>query len=419
MNGDLVGELSRSRTGVLSFQYNSQWLDNHHKRPISLSLPLQNEPYIGDKVYNFFDNLLPDNPAIRGRIQARFMAETNQPFELLSHIGKDCVGALQLSDKIETDVKKIVGAAVTDSDIAKTLKNYQQAPLGMSHSEDDFRISIAGAQEKSAFLWHENKWKRPFQSTPTTHIFKLPIGKIPYQQIDLSDSCENEWICTQIAKAFGLDTANCKIIHFEDVKTLVVERFDRKFSGDNSWIIRLPQEDMCQAMGYSPSLKYQSDGGPGILNIMDLLLGSQKSKHDQEHFLKSQVLFWLLAAIDGHAKNFSLFIEALGRYQATPLYDIMSAYPIIYSKQMEKQKIKMAMSLKGKNNHYAWHKIQPRHFVSTAEFANFSAKRAKKIVDDMLMQIDEVIDAVGNILPKNFPDRIATPIFEGMKKLRN
>ena len=115
------------------------------------------------------------------------------------------------------------------------------------------------------------------------------IHMIQHQSIDLSDSCENEWLCTQIAKAFGLPVANTDIMRFKDIKALVVERFDRKWSNDTSWLMRLPQEDCCQALGYSPHLKYEADGGPGIREIMQLLLGSRKSILDQEYFFRAQV----------------------------------------------------------------------------------------------------------------------------------
>ncbi|MCP4232256.1 MAG: type II toxin-antitoxin system HipA family toxin, partial [Aestuariibacter sp.] len=302
--------------------------------------------------------------------------------------------------------------------ISNILRNYRSAPLGMSREEGhDFRISLAGAQEKTALLWHNNGWHRPVGTTPTTHIFKLPIGRIEHSGMDLSESCENEWLCLQIAKAFGLPVCEAKIIQFEDTKALVVERFDRRLS--NGWIMRLPQEDLCQVLGISPNLKYENDGGPGISTIMKFLLQSRESKVDREIFFKSQVLFWLLAAIDGHAKNYSVFIEAEGRFKLAPLYDIMSAYPLIANRQLDAQKIKMAMALIGKNRHYHWHKIQPRHFLSTARSAGFSTKSATSIMQEVLDTIGDAIDSVKKIIPIHFPEHIADSIFEGMIKQRN
>lgn len=424
MNGILIGALEKTKQGSLIFTYDQGWLNTPGARPVSLSLPLISQPFSGDVVYNFFDNLLPDNQQIRARIQAKFHAPTDQPFDLLASIGRDCVGAVQIIEGKVPDFKKEINfESLNEKQMASILRNYQINPLGMTDIDEEFRISIAGAQEKTAFLYHNNNWCRPLKETPTTHIFKLPIGYIPQQQIDLSDSCENEWLCSRIAGGFGLPVANCEILSFEDIKVLSVERFDRKLSSDDRWLMRLPQEDMCQALGVSSNLKYQSDGGPGIKNIMGLLLGSSQPALDRDMFYRSQILFWLLAGIDGHAKNFSIFIEPEGKYRLTPLYDIMSAYPLIERKQLEAKKIKMAMALKGKNIHYHWYNLQRRYFLETAKAINYSVETAENILDEMLDQTDSVIDKVTVELPKGFPSNISQPIFDGLqlarKKLKN
>jgi len=420
MNGLHIGRLTKSTAGALTYSYVPEWLATDGARPISLSMPLRHQAYSGEVVYNFFDNLLPDNREILDRIQARFKATTSHPFDLLAAIGMDCVGAIQTVSENESprDVKRIEGTALTDAQIVGILKNYRTAPLGMNQEEDqDFRISIAGTQEKTALLWHDNSWRRPIGTTPTTHILKLPIGKIEHSGMDLSESCENEWLCLKIAEAFGLPVCQAEISVFEDAKALVVKRFDRR-PGDE-WIIRLPQEDLCQALGVSPNLKYENDGGPGIQSIMKFLLQSRDAKHDRELFFKSQVLFWLLAAIDGHAKNFSVFIEPEGRYRLTPLYDIISAYPLMANRQLEANKIKMAMALYGKNRHYHWHSIQPRHFQSTAKHSGFNLKTANKLTDQILDTVDDAISNVMSSLPDNIPNQIADSIFTGMRKQRN
>lgn len=170
----------------------------------------------------------------------------------------------------------------------------------------------------------------PHNNTPTTHIIKLPIGVIESHSytMDLSNSVENEYLCTLIAKEFDLPVPHCSIIKTKNVKALAVERFDRKYSSDKSWIIRLPQEDFCQILNIPSALKYENEGGPGIIDIMKYLLGSSNADQDRFHFMKAQVLFWLLAATDGHAKNFSVFINQEGRFHLTPLYDICPSIPI-------------------------------------------------------------------------------------------
>ncbi|MDF1764508.1 MAG: type II toxin-antitoxin system HipA family toxin [Oleibacter sp.] len=419
MNGYTVGKLTKHNHGGLSFCYDNNWLQLQGARPISLSLPLIDINYSGDLVSNFFDNLLPDNSQMRARIQTMFQTNTDQPFDLLASIGKDCVGAIQLCSESSNFTKNITARPLSTKQIADILKDYINSPLGIVDRNSDFRISIAGAQEKTAFLLNNKKWQLPIGSTPTSHIFKLPIGFIEHQQLDLRDSCENEWLCAEIAKAYGFEVANTYINQFQSAKTLIVERFDRRWSEDKTWLMRLPQEDLCQALGVPSNLKYESDGGPSIIDIMRLLLGSTHSKQDRITFFRTQILFFLLGAIDGHAKNFSIFIEPLGAYRLTPLYDIMSAHPLTASKQLQVKKIKMAMALHGKNKHYHWHKIQRRHFISTATLANFDRQLAESLLDDMLGKVDTIISHVTALLPTKFPQSISAPIFKGMHTAKN
>jgi serine/threonine-protein kinase HipA len=420
MNGQLVGYLRKLPSGAMTFQYAEAWLKAAGARPVSLSLPLKYTAYEGDLVYNFFDNLLPDNERIRARIQARFKISSSQPFDLLAAIGADCVGAIQLcqAEMLPNRIDTTTAQPLTSGEIAKLLRGYREVPLGMIEESDDFRISIAGAQEKTALLWYQGQWCRPTGATPTSHIFKLPIGAIAHSNIDLSNSCENEWLCLEIAKAFGFTTANAQIQQFEDVKVLVVDRFDRRWSKDEKWLMRLPQEDMCQALGVSPNLKYQSDGGPSMAEIMRLLLGARNSEADRETFFRTQVLFWLLAAIDGHGKNFSIYIEPGGSYCLTPMYDVISAYPLMKSRAISKQKVKIAMALKGTTkNNYLWLMIQPRHFLMTAKAIDFSQKKTEQILIEMLEQTGQIAEKITASLPVGFPADIGESILQGMSLL--
>lgn len=415
MNGLLVGELWKLSNGALQFKYAKEWLSSEYSRSLSLSLPLSERVYQGDIIYNFLDNLLPDNDAIRAKMQARFQTSTIQPFDLLAAVGSDCVGAIQLSSELSAKPTTIDAKALSSNEIADLLKGYGVNPLGMRDTDGDFRISIAGAQEKTALFKMGDNWFLPQGSTPTTHILKLPIGVLAHNNLDLSQSCENEWLCMEIAKAYQLPVADTEVIQFEDQKVLAVERFDRKWINDSK-LVRLPQEDMCQALGVAPAIKYEAEGGPSIKQIMEILRGSQNAQQDRAVFFKSQILFWLLAAPDGHGKNFSLFIEANNGYRLTPLYDVLSAYPLIGGAGLQKQKIKMAMALQGKKRHYKWDSIQPRHFMTTAKASGYSEKLAANHLYEMLSNTEHVIDSVREKLPDDFPVEIAKTIFEGVAK---
>jgi serine/threonine-protein kinase HipA len=285
----------------------------------------------------------------------------------------------------------------------------------MSENQD-FRISLAGAQEKTAYLKLKDGWGRPRGATPTTHIFKLPIGRIENAGIDLSESVENEWLCLRVLDAFGVKVAAAEIAEFGDVKILAVERFDREFSEDKSWIIRHPTEDMCQANGVAPGLKYESAGGPGIAKIMSLLESSQRAEEDRKTFMKTVFIFWLMAAIDGHAKNFSIFIRRQGRFRLTPIYDVISAYPFVAKRQIQSKKLKMAMAVHGKNNQYVWDKILPHHWFDEAKKVKFPKSEMQIIIEDTISRIDEDVDKVYSSLRDDFPPHIAEPIFDGIKR---
>ena len=149
---------------------------------------------------------------------------------------------------------------------------------------------------------------------------------------------------------------------------LVVPRFDRQPSSDGTWLLRLPQEDLAQVCGIGPDAKYEADGGPGIAEILARLAGSAQAAADRHDFFRTQVLFWMLAAIDGHAKNFSVFIEPRGHFRLTPRYDVLSAYPVLgHGKgKLAPEKVKMAMAVRGTNRHYKWREIRRPHFERTA-----------------------------------------------------
>lgn len=421
MNGELVGQWQIDPRGQHAFHYVDDWVSSEGARPISLSMPLQppQVSYRGDAVEAYFDNLLPESTEIRKRIRDKLGAPTMAAFDLLVEIGRDCVGAVQLlpPDMPPPDVRRIEGEALDETGVANCLRAaVAGVPFGQREAEP-YRISLAGMQEKTALLLKDGEWQKPLGATPTTHIFKLPLGRVGNRQADLSTSVENEWLCARIVREFGLPIASCEIADYEDQHVLVVERFDRRLSADNAWWLRLPQEDMCQATGTSPSIKYEADGGPGITEISNLLLGSNNATQDRRLFFRAQVLFWMLCACDGHAKNFSVFIERYGRFRLTPLYDVISAFPILGNGryQLAPKKVDMAMALTGKNRHYRRAEIQPRHWLSTANKAGLGAS-AREDIAELVARTPKVIERVSAALPKNFPQKVAQPIFDGLAR---
>ena len=414
LNNRLVGHLNKAPGGAIDFRYDQAWLDLRGPIPVSLSLPLREDAYRGEPVAAVFENLLPDSDKLRRLVAEKVGADGIDAYGLLTRIGRDCVGALQFIPADADDVRvnsAIAGQELGEAEIELLLKNLSRAPLGLGE-EDDFRISVAGAQEKTALLWHEGAWFKPHGTTPTTHIFKTQIGTLQ-NGIDLSNSVENEYYCLKLLAAFGLPVNTAEILTFRETKALVIERFDRRLTKDGH-LHRLPQEDLCQALSCPPTRKYQSEGGPGMVEVLDRLKASDTPDDDQKAFLKAQVLFWLMGATDGHAKNFSVHLGPYGTFSLTPFYDVLTAQPSLDARQIERKQMNLAM-LAGTGRHYRMDEIQGRHFVQTVERAGLPGALATGVLEDVVKSVDSAVESVVKQLPKGFPEAIHTSVVNGMK----
>ena len=413
LNGRLVGQLQRETSGATHFQYDESWLIWDKTFPVSLSLPLREDRYVGDPVIAVFDNLLPDNADVRRRVAARSGADGIDPYSLLSAIGRDCVGALQfLPDGVDPGkAGEINSAPISDDEIAQMLSNLATAPLGIG-DDQEFRISIAGVQDKTALLRIDDTWHVPHGTTATTHILKPQIGQ--RDNYDLTRSVENEHMCLEILGALDLPVARTNIADFGDTRALVIERFDRQWTTSGR-LLRVPQEDCCQALSCPPTRKYQSDGGPGMADIFEFLKASDDPAYDQLIFMKAQIAFWLLGAIDGHAKNFSLFSHPGGGFQLTPLYDVMSTQHLLDDMSLQRKNMKLAMSV-GNNKHYRVHEIQPRHFKQSADGAGLADGMVELALNQVSDTLPDAIATVSNSLPEDFPEALRDSIAEGALK---
>ena len=406
-----VGRYSRAPSGATSFRYDPDWLSSEKAFPISLSMPLSDRIWSGEGATSYFDGLLPDDRTVREKIAAREQADSAGIFDLLAVIGRDCVGALRfVPEGLDPgNPTKMEYRPVSDSEIAIRIASLATNPLGIYADEDDFRISIAGMQEKTAFLRVDEQWQLPLGPTPTSHIFKPAMKEGP-DGADFSDTPWNEWLCLVLCRALGLEAANAEVRLFDGKPVIVVERFDRTWQ--ESVLYRLPQEDLCQALGIPPMRKYQSDGGPGIIDVLECLNGAIAPYEDRLTFMKAQIVFWLLAAIDGHAKNFSIFITP-GGYKLTPLYDVMSAAPY---PEFPVQKIKLAMSVGGKS-YYRLKQIQIRHFYQTGQKAGLREQEMDSIFSGLVAEIDDAIaEAAALAADAGMPEPTSGPILAGVNK---
>lgn len=420
-NGTYVGRWTVTARGDMELQYAPAWRASAVGRPLSLSLPfgLGDEPLKGSAVEHYFDNLLPDSPAIRKRVAERFRTGSVESFDLLWAIGRDCVGALQFlpEGSAPEGQDRVEGVEADEAAIERHLLEVVTPDrFGARDPDDDFRISLAGAQEKDAFLRWNGRWMKPRGATPTTHIFKLPLGLVGGKQADFSTSVDNEWLCLKLIDAYGLPVPQAEIATFGQQRVLVVERFDRTVSADGQRLLRLVQEDFCQATGTSPLVKYEAEGGPGLGVLFNLLQQSVEAERDLRTLMASQLLFWMLRAPDGHAKNFSIHLLPGGRYRMTPLYDVMSAYPVMGDgpNQWSPRALKLAMALVGKNRHYEAERIQRRHFNSTAKRFGYG-ETAEPMIRELVERTPAVIDQVQRALPAGFSQEVADKVLGGLQ----
>ncbi|MEO7329369.1 MAG: type II toxin-antitoxin system HipA family toxin [Minicystis sp.] len=384
LSGRPVGRVERGPEGRLTFRYDDDWSSVKSAIPLSLSMPLTSPTHKHERIEAFLWGLLPDNDVILERWAKRFQVSPRNPFGLLSHVGEDCAGAVQfvfperlsrLDPQRPPEIEWIDEAAVE-----QRLESLLRDPSASRSGSDEGQFSLAGAQAKTALLFESGRWGVPSGRTPTTHILKPPMP-------ELDGHVENEHLCLRLARSLGLPTADSEVRRFGSQVAIVIERFDRVRTVDLAAaaameaaaaavaavenlasaaraadaaaragalgklaavqpILRLHQEDLCQAMAVKPALKYENEGGPGVATIVSLLRAHSSSPAaDVGTFIDALLFNWLIAGTDGHAKNYSILHGGGGRVRPAPLYDIASALPYGH---LDARRLKLAMKIGGK-----------------------------------------------------------------------
>lgn len=419
-NGDHVGRYRKSTTGSIEFQYVDSWLQRGDAFPISLSLPLRSDPYVGDRVEAVFENLLPDNPEHRETIAEQVGSDGAGTFALLEKIGRDCVGSMQFLPEGQqpSEPTTISSDPLSDSEVAKLIRDLRYYPLGMREDEP-FRISLAGQQEKTALLHLDGDWHEPLGPTPTTHLLKPEID-----DPRLFKTVENEYFCMTLADQLGLVVPAVRLRTFEGQRVLIVQRFDRLFSDDGTEMLRIHQEDFCQALGWPGNRKY--DGSSRL--CFDVLRESNQVQEDHRRLIRTLVFFWLIGANDGHLKNFSLFLSQPNPYRLTPLYDVMSVEPYSldnpesnppersresgnYGVQFD-MTLRLAMGL-GPEEKRDISKIRAEDFLRLAEESVLSSSELEAIIDDLSQTFPDALQRTLKQTHSVVPDSITQPIHHG------
>ena len=384
IDGDEIGTINQDGRGKFNFAYDDAYRRKKTAIPLSLSMPLAVGEH-GDKaVTPYMWGLLPDNDDTLASLGRHFSVNPRNPFSLLSAVGEDLQGAVQMIPPNGLgDLKKREGITLLSREtIEERFKELIRDPGAIQFTKAGGQFSLAGAQRKKALYLVNGKWYEPRGRTPTTHILKPPIS-------GLAGQVENEMFCVRLAPTLGLPAPKCWTEHFGDITVVVIERFDRRrlsgrtlmpIDSPGGEVHRVHQEDCCQALKVLPRNKYQSDGGPGIKAIMDLLSGSGRPSEDRDRFMRACALNFVIAGTDAHAKNYGLLLSAGGRFRLAPLYDIASWLP--YSK--DKHHDRLAMSVDG---YYHIDRILPRHWEDQARKCGYDADRALAHIRDLIARI--------------------------------
>lgn len=326
IDGEVIGRMTADRAGRLSFAYEGSWLDAPRAHPLSVSIPLANIVYPQRTVLPYLWNLLPENPNVLQRWGQQYHVSSTNPFKLLAHVGADVPGAAQFVppeklDEVQSNRPSIDWIA--DDELAERLRQLRDDAAAVRRPGDVGKMSLPGAQVKTAFYWDEKRkrWGVPGGRTPTTHIIKPCIP-------GFDGLVENEHLCQDIATRLGMPAARSRVLQLDEAY-IVVERYDRLPPAPGTSLVRrVHQEDMCQALGLMPGRKYQEEGGPGIPAIVTLIRRvSSDPETDVERFLRANMLNWLIGGTDAHAKNYSLLVSGGGEIRLAPLYDISSQLP--------------------------------------------------------------------------------------------
>jgi serine/threonine-protein kinase HipA len=336
MDGVLVGEVGQDRSGRVRLLYDEDYLVTPGAVPLSLSMPLVARRYKNASLGPWLEGLLPDRHEVLTRWRREFKVGDTSTFALLRHVGEEVAGAAQFvrPDRVEEATNEGAVSVLTEADIAERLRILQRDPFAWEPATGGGQFSLAGSQSKFAIWRDGDRWGVPTGRTPTTHILKPAIR-------DLADQDLNQHLTMEAARRLGMRVPLSEVLSFEDQRAFVVRRYDRVPDADGR-IVRVHQEDMCQALGRPPSEKYEEHDGPTAEDIARLIreqVDRERIDEDVRRFADAIVFNWLIVGTDAHAKNYSILLAA-DQVRLAPLYDLNSYLPYIGT-----QKPKLSMKI--------------------------------------------------------------------------
>jgi serine/threonine-protein kinase HipA len=389
LDGTPTGTLTQSSHGSLGFVYDDGYGADGDPTPLSLSLPVLSRRHRDKAVRSYLEGLLPDSEGTRQRWGRECNVSLNNPFALLTHVGRDAAGAVQIlpPDVDPADAQARTGDIewLSADDVGDLVQGLATHQFDWDPGKFGGRWSLAGAQPKIA-LFREpasGQFGVPRDSTPTNVIVKPAIAGYARHHV-------NETLCLRAAREVGLLAATVEMEQFGDVQVLIATRYDR--TRDNSGWRRVHQEDLCQALSVHPSLKYQSDGGPGVGDIADLLgrLPIEDREVNAERFFKALAYNVLIGGTDAHAKNYSLVLIG-SRAQIAPLYDVASAAP--YD---QRERLRSSMKI---GEHWKMLDVNDSDWGKVGRRLGISGERAVSWVDELRGELPGAFTRAAASLP--------------------
>lgn len=372
----LTGRLWRDEKSRLRFQYDPTWLASKGACPLSLRLPLRKEPFDPDHAHPFFANLLPEGD-VRARIARGLGVSESNDFQLLEELGGDCAGALTLLPEGASPLTQGEYQLVPPDELDRMIEEMPRRPL--LTAQEGLRLSLAGAQEKIPVYLKDGKIYLPRGSNASSHILKPAITRFP-------NTVENEAFCMMLAADSGLPVPKA-VIRKGRQRVYLSERYDRRTSGGK--LVRIHQEDFCQALGVDFSRKYEAEGGPGLKDCFALLdKHSSEPILDKRNLLKAVVFNYLIGNCDAHAKNLSFLLDD-GAVRLAPFYDLVSTK--VYGTLSQKFAMRIGGQLRGE-----W--VAKENWLKLADDAEVGSKAVLAICEEL----GEAVPAAARKLAEQF-----------------
>ncbi len=395
MGPRIMGVITQANSGTLTFTYDENW--GPSETPLSLSMPTGIRTHGDIRIRNFLWGLLPDNEEALKRIGRDHHVSPRNPFALLSAIGEDCAGAVQFVTPDRLEFVETGGSLtpISTEEIARDLRSLRETGASSRPARKDGAFSLAGAQPKIALTFLQEKWWVPSGRMATTHILKPP-------STSHKGHIENEHFCLQLAESVGLVASKSEVQRFEDEVAIVSTRYDRRIITEVPPVItRFHQEDMCQALSLPPDKKYEKDGGPGVIEIMQVLAGSGEPVEDRDRFMQAIAYNFVIEGTDAHAKNYSI-LHSGQRFRLAPLYDVASILPYDFNPKELRSSMRIG-------KYYFYEDIMPRHWEKMARSARYDADTALGHIRNLTAVLP---DLASDLLKRQVDDGVNHAVIE-------